>query len=203
MLDTASDRTVWNNDDVEEELKDDGLTAEQIETGKEEIYEILKVSTTGDARKIVDAHEDKGLEIWWRLHNRYRPKGLRGATDLAKRIQGIKRPNSAANTFAMLQQLENDVKDFVKASVGEPMPSAIIRSSMLMCVPDNVEKAVRLQVDIDKIEVDVLRDKLEQHARSDNNGAKPMDIGAVSGAQVEPEARSSRETNRRSSRRVV
>ena len=59
------------------------------------------------------------------------------------------------------------------------MPSAIVRSSMLQCVPDHVEKAVRLQLDIDKAEIQTLRGRLEQHARSDNNGPKAMEIGSL------------------------
>ena len=187
MLDISADRLVWDDDDFNQELKDEDFTPEQIVSVQEEVYEILKVGTGGDARRIVDAHEDRGLEAWWRLHNRYRPKGLRGATDIAKRIQGIKKPNNAANTYSLLQQLENDVRDFAKASEGEKMPSAIVRSSMLQCVPDNVEKAVRLQLDIDKVEIQTLRDRLEQHARSDNNGPKAMEIGNLGKSREEEE----------------
>ena len=105
MLDISSDRSVWNEDDFVQELKDEGYTSEQIVDCQEQSYEILKVVTAGDARKIVDAHEDQGLEAWWRLHNRFRPKGLRGATDIAKRIQNIKKPFNASNTYGLLQQL--------------------------------------------------------------------------------------------------
>ena len=188
MLDIAADRNIWNQSDFGDELTDEKFTEEEIEAANEEVFEILKTVTSGDARRIVDAHEDKGLEAWWRLQNRFRPKGLRGATDIAKRIQSIKRPGNSTNTYSMLQQLENDVRDFAKASAGEPMPSAMIRHAMLQCVPDGVERAVRLQVDIDKIEVQLLRDRLEQHARTDM-GPKPMEVGNVDKGKgfIEPE----------------
>ena len=152
MLDLAADRNEWVEDEVIEEMESqEGYFKADLDTAGEEIFEFLKTVTTGDARSIVDAHEDKGLEAWWRLHNRYRPKGLRGSTDIAKRIQSIRKPTNTLNTFTLLQQLENDVRDFAKASVGEPMPTAIIRSAMLSCVTENIENAVKLQLDIDTV----------------------------------------------------
>ena len=188
MLDVAIDRHNWDTSDVKDELLEE-YSDEKIKQANEEVFEYLKTVTEGDARGIVDAHEDQGLEAWWRLFHRFRPKGLRGATDIADKIQNIKKPANTMNTFTLLQKLENDIRDFAKASPGEPMPSAIIRASMLKCVPAVIENAVKLQVDIDTIETSLLRTKLEQHAKSDN-GPRPMDIGAVSGAeqrQEEPE----------------
>ena len=183
MMDTAIDRNNWNSVDVMNELKED-YNHEIIRQANEEIFEYLKTVTEGDARAIVDANEDSGIEAWWRLFHRFRPRGLRGATEIADKIQGIKKPVNTANTFAMLQKSENDVREFSKASQGEPMPSAIIRAAMLKCVPTVIENAVKLQIDIDTIETATFRNKLEQHAKAHvDNGPKPMDIGAVTGAE--------------------
>ena len=82
----ADDMTEWNQVDFNAELVRQGLDTARQQNAEENLSDILRKFTKGEARDLVDTTSVAG-EAWYRLKDRFHARTVVGATSIANKLQ--------------------------------------------------------------------------------------------------------------------
>ena len=170
----AEDMTEWNQVDFNAELVRQGLDPARQQNAEENLSDILRKFTKGEARDLVDTTSGAG-EAWYRLKDRFHARTVVGATSIANKLQEFKRPNSLNDSFTLLTEIRGLVKEFQRQSPQEPMPTSMIKAAYMKVVPEHFKKGLEMQIDIDRSDVHVIEDKVMQFIRTNSSGLAGMD----------------------------
>ena len=115
-------------------------------------------------------------EFWYRLTDRFYGRNVQGATAIANQLQELKRPTQIAESFHLLNVMKKLIREFVRQSPNEPMPSAIVKAAYMRAVPETYRRAMETQVDADKVDTHNLEDKVFAFIRKNTSCNAPMDL---------------------------
>ena len=178
MLKVVADMKEWNETKFEDdlELENEAFIQEGlIKRFDDDINDMLRMVTAGDARDIVDAAKS-AAEAWWRLNERYYSKTSQGATAVADRIQATKRPASINEANNKLTALKKLLKEFDRQSPLEKLPSSVVKSALCRVLPESYHKTLTFGVTLETAQPGTVEERILQIIRDSTSGPAAMDL---------------------------
>ena len=180
MLKATSQLEEWSDAKYVEIVKQNlGIAEVKIKELDDDMVDLLRNITEGDAREMVDA-AGSGPEAWWRMSDRFYPKGCQGATATVDRIQKTARPANINDSYGKLIALKRLLKEFARQSPNEPLPSSVVKSAMIRVLPESYHKTLTHGLTIDKTTVTQLEDRVLQIITENTSGIVGMDLSELS-----------------------
>ena len=180
MLKATSQLEEWSDAKYVEIVKQNfGIAEVKIKELDDDMVDLLRNITEGDAREMVDA-AGSGPEAWWRMSDRFYPKGCQGATATVDRIQKTARPANINDSYGKLIALKRLLKEFARQSPNEPLPSSVVKSAMIRVLPESYHKTLTHGLTIDKTTVTQHEDRVLQIITENTSGIVGMDLSELS-----------------------
>ena len=177
MLRLAAQMQEWDKDKFIAE------GAEKVAEFDKHVCLAMKRLTAGIAREFVDTSKTAG-EAGYRLTDPFNGRNVQGATAIASQLQELKRPTQIAESFHLLNVIRKLVREFARQSPKEPMPSAIVKAAYMRVVPETYRRAMETQVDVYKVELHNLEDKVLAFVRNNTSSAAPKVIENIAPGQT-------------------
>eukprot|EP00973_Karenia_brevis_P083268 11546363-Karenia_brevis.AAC.1 len=102
--------------------------------------------TSGEAKGIVQAHPDNGIQGWMKMHDRWNRKSSMGYTVVAEKIRSIPKSKTLDEVFGKLLQLEKLYLEYVDSG-GKEYTDTDRKVDILRVVPQELNSKLLMEFD--------------------------------------------------------